>query len=190
MANQKSLFDKNIPPLPERMRPNNIEDYIGQSHLIEDKKILKSFIDGDTLFSVILWGPPGSGKTTLARILINKSGYEFFQLSAISSGIKDLREVIDKSQINRSMGKKSVLFIDEIHRFNKTQQDSLLNAVENGTLILIGATTENPSFEIISPLLSRTRVLKLKSLDSTNMDKIIDNAFNHDIVLSKLDLMI
>ena len=188
MANQKSLFDNNIPPLPERMRPNHIEDYIGQSHLIEDKKILKSFIDGDTLFSVILWGPPGSGKTTLARILINKSGYEFFQLSAISSGIKDLRGVIDKSQINRSMGKKSVLFIDEIHRFNKTQQDSLLNAVENGTLILIGATTENPSFEIISPLLSRTRVLKLNSLDSSNMDKIIDKAFNHDIVLSKLDL--
>ena len=134
---------------------------------------------------MILWGPPGSGKTTLARILTLNSNYELHQISAVSSGVKDLRGIIDKSLINRSMGKETVLFIDEIHRFNKSQQDALLHAVENGTVILIGATTENPSFEVISPLLSRSKVLILNPLSFEDLSKILSNAFKEDIILSK-----
>ena len=185
MENKISLFDTNIPPLAERVRPKSLQEFIGQSHILGENKILNSLVGNMRLFSMILWGPPGSGKTTLARILTLNSNYELHQISAVSSGVKDLRGIIDKSLINRSMGKETVLFIDEIHRFNKSQQDALLHAVENGTVILIGATTENPSFEIISPLLSRSKVLTLNPLSFEDLSKILSNAFKEDIILSK-----
>ena len=185
MENKISLFDTNIPPLAERVRPKSLKEFIGQSHILGENKILNSLIENMKLFSMILWGPPGSGKTTLARLLTIKSNYELHQISAVSSGVKDLREIIDKSLLNRSLGKETVLFIDEIHRFNKSQQDALLHAVENGTIILIGATTENPSFEVISPLLSRSKVLTLNPLSFENLSEILDHAFEEDIILSK-----
>ena len=185
MENKISLFDTNMPPLAERMRPKSLKEFIGQSHILGENKILNSLIESMKLFSMILWGPPGSGKTTLARLLTLNSNYELYQISAVSSGVKDLREIIDKSTLNRSMGKETVLFIDEIHRFNKSQQDALLHAVENGTIILIGATTENPSFEVISPLLSRAKVLILNPLSFEDLNKILSNAFKEDIILSK-----
>ena len=185
MENKISLFDTNIPPLAERVRPKSLKEFIGQSHILGENKILNSLTENMKLFSMILWGPPGSGKTTLARLLTIKSNYELHQISAVSSGVKDLREIIDKSLSNRSMGKETVLFIDEIHRFNKSQQDALLHAVENGTIILIGATTENPSFEVISPLLSRSKVLTLNPLSFENLSEILDHAFEEDIILSK-----
>ena len=177
MENKISLFDTNIPPLAERVRPKSLQEFIGQSHILGENKILNLLVGNMRLFSMILWGPPGSGKTTLARILTLNSNYELHQISAVSSGVKDLRGIIDKSLINRSMGKETVLFIDEIHRFNKSQQDALLHAVENGTVILIGATTENPSFEVISPLLSRSKVLTLNPLSLKDLSKILSNAF-------------
>ncbi len=185
MENKISLFDTNIPPLAERVRPKSLKEFIGQSHILGENKILNSLTENMKLFSMILWGPPGSGKTTLARLLTIKSNYQLHQISAVSSGVKDLREIIDKSLSNRSMGKETVLFIDEIHRFNKSQQDALLHAVENGTIILIGATTENPSFEVISPLLSRSKVLTLNPLSFENLSEILDHAFEEDIILSK-----
>ena len=183
MENKISLFDTNIPPLAERVRPKSLQEFIGQSHILGENKILNLLVGNMRLFSMILWGPPGSGKTTLARILTLNSNYELHQISAVSSGVKDLRRIIDKSLINRSMGKETVLFIDEIHRFNKSQQDALLHAVENGTVILIGATTENPSFEVISPLLSRSKVLTLNPLSLKDLSKILSNAFKEDIIL-------
>ena len=185
MENKISLFDTNIPPLAERVRPKSLKEFIGQSHILGENKILNSLTENMKLFSMILWGPPGSGKTTLARLLTIKSNYQLHQISAVSSGVKDLREIIDKSLLNRSLGKETVLFIDEIHRFNKSQQDALLHAVENGTIILIGATTENPSFEVISPLLSRSKVLTLNPLSFENLSEILDHAFEEDIILSK-----
>ena len=185
MENKISLFDTNIPPLAERVRPKSLKEFIGQSHILGENKILNSLTENMKLFSMILWGPPGSGKTTLARLLTIKSNYQLHQISAVSSGVKDLREIIDKSLSNRSMGKETVLFIDEIHRFNKSQQDALLHAVENGTIILIGATTENPSFEVISPLLSRSKVLTLNPLSFENLSEILEHAFEEDIILSK-----
>jgi len=185
MENKISLFDTNIPPLAERVRPKLLKEFIGQSHILGENKILNLLVGNMKLFSMILWGPPGSGKTTLARILTVNSNYELHQISAVSSGVKDLREIIDKSLLNRSMGKETVLFIDEIHRFNKSQQDALLHAVENGTVILIGATTENPSFEVISPLLSRSKILTLNPLSFEDLSKILSNAFKEDIILSK-----
>ena len=185
MENKISLFDTNIPPLAERVRPKSLKQFIGQSHILGENKILNLLTENMKLFSMILWGPPGSGKTTLARLLTIKSNYQLHQISAVSSGVKDLREIIDKSLSNRSMGKETVLFIDEIHRFNKSQQDALLHAVENGTIILIGATTENPSFEVISPLLSRSKVLTLNPLSFENLSEILDHAFEEDIILSK-----
>ena len=158
-----------LPPLPERMRPHDLDGYVGQKHLIGKGCILRNMIESGNLSSFILWGPPGVGKTTLSRIVAKSLGREFFTLSAVSAGVKDVREVIDRARSGSvfSDGAAPILFIDEIHRFSKSQQDALLGAVEDGTVILIGATTENPSFEVITPLLSRCQVFVLKSLEQS-----------------------
>jgi putative ATPase len=153
-------------PLAERLRPQNLEEFIGQKHLVGQGAVLKTMIDSGHLSSMIFWGPPGVGKTTLAKIIANTLNRPFYILSAINSGVKDVRDVIDKAKNQRFFTSPNpILFIDEIHRFSKSQQDSLLGAVEEGLLTLIGATTENPSFEVISPLLSRCQVYILKSLE-------------------------
>jgi putative ATPase len=179
------MFYQHLPPLAERIRPGNINQFVGQEHLIGTEKILSMVMENEHPFSMIFWGPPGSGKTTLARIIAKTAGADIHKLSAVSSGVKDLRKVIRQGEKNKDLGKLTILFIDEIHRFSKSQQDSLLNAVEDGTVILIGATTENPSFEIISPLLSRCKVLALNPLSSTALDTILDYAFSTDIILQK-----
>ncbi len=174
-----------LPPLPERMRPHDLEGYVGQKHLIGRGCILRNMIEGGNLSSFILWGPPGVGKTTLSHIIAKSLGREFFTLSAVSSGVKEVREVIDKARSNSlfSNGLSPILFIDEIHRFNKAQQDALLGAVEDGTIILIGATTENPSFEVITPLLSRCQVFVLKSLEKADLQQLLDRALTTDEIL-------
>ncbi len=174
-----------LPPLPERMRPHDLDGYVGQRHLIGKGCILRNMIESGNLSSFILWGPPGVGKTTLSRIVAKSLGREFFTLSAVSAGVKDVREVIDKSRSNSlfSNGLSPILFIDEIHRFNKSQQDALLGAVEDGTIILIGATTENPSFEVITPLLSRCQVFVLKSLEKQDLQTLLDRAIGNDDIL-------
>ena len=179
------MFYQHLPPLAERIRPGNINQFVGQEHLVGTEKILSMIMENEQPFSMIFWGPPGSGKTTLARIIAKTAGEDIHKLSAVSSGVKDLRKVIRQGEKNKDLGKLTILFIDEIHRFSKSQQDSLLNAVEDGTVILIGATTENPSFEIISPLLSRCKVLALNPLSNTALDTILDHAFNTDIILQK-----
>lgn len=164
-------------PLAERLRPKTIDDYVGQEHLVGQRAILRNMIESGTLSSFILWGPPGVGKTTLARIIANKLEIPFYTLSAVTSGVKDVRDVIEKAKQNQYFSQNSsILFIDEIHRFSKSQQDSLLGAVENGTVTLIGATTENPSFEVITPLLSRCQVYVLKSLGIEDMRRLIQKA--------------
>jgi len=178
-------------PLPERMRPKTLEDYVGQDHLVGQGSVLRKMIESDTLPSFILWGPPGVGKTTLAKIIANKLERPFYILSAISAGVKDVREIIEKSRSNSLFNKaKPILFIDEIHRFSKSQQDALLGAVEDGTLILIGATTENPSFEVITPLLSRCQVYVLKSLDVEALDLLLNRAIKTDPILRKSEIEI
>lgn len=176
---------KMLPPLPERMRPKSLDEYVGQRHLVGEGCILRKMIDFGNLSSFILWGPPGVGKTTLAKIISHTLDREFFTLSAVSSGVKDVREVIEaaKSKNIFSSSAAPVLFIDEIHRFNKAQQDALLGAVEAGTVVLIGATTENPSFEVITPLLSRCQVFVLKSLDAADLQLLLDRALKQDEVL-------
>ena len=185
MSETQSMFNQHLPPLAERIRPGNINQFVGQEHLIGTEKILSMVMEKEQPFSMMFWGPPGSGKTTLARIIAKTAGADIHKLSAVSSGVKDLRKVIRQGEKNKDLGKLTILFIDEIHRFSKSQQDSLLNAVEDGTVILIGATTENPSFEIISPLLSRCKVLVLNPLSNTALDTILDHAFNTDIILQK-----
>lgn len=173
-------------PLAERMRPKNLEHYIGQDHLLGENGALRKVIEAGILPSLILWGPPGVGKTTLAQLLAKQLNKPFFTLSAISSGVKDVREIIQKASsggLFHSSG--SVLFIDEIHRFSKSQQDSLLSAVENGTIVLIGATTENPSFEVISALLSRCQVYTLQNHTVLQLEKIIEQTIKEDEVLKK-----
>ncbi len=173
-------------PLAERLRPTNLDNYIGQSHLIGEGAILRNMIDQKHISSFILWGPPGVGKTTLARIIAHTLNTPFYSLSAIHSGVKDVREVIDNAHKQRFFQTNSpILFIDEIHRFSKAQQDSLLGAVENGDITLIGATTENPSFEVIRPLLSRCQIYVLKSLSEEELLKLVHHAMECDIVLKQ-----
>ncbi len=173
-------------PLPERMRPVSLDDFIGQQHLLGEGKVLNRILLSGNIPSMIFWGPPGVGKTSLARFIASKISLPFFQLSAIDSGVKEVRKVIEESTLNG----KAILFIDEIHRFNKAQQDALLGAVERGTIILIGATTENPSFEVISALLSRCQVYVLNSLDRNELEQLIENALKKDNLLSKLNIEI
>ena len=176
-------------PLAERLRPRSLDDYIGQSHLVGQGAILRQMIESGNVSSFILWGPPGVGKTSLARIIANVLERPFFTLSAVTSGVKDVREVIEKAKQSRFFSQANpILFIDEIHRFSKSQQDSLLGAVENGTVTLIGATTENPSFEVITPLLSRCQVYVLKSLEIADLEKLVNRAFSTDTELSKREV--
>ncbi len=180
-------------PLAERLRPKTLDDYIGQKHLVGDNGIIRKMIETGRVNSFILWGPPGVGKTTLARIIANSVEASFYTLSAVTSGVKDVRDVIEKCRRDAtSMFSKArpILFIDEIHRFSKSQQDSLLGAVEQGIVTLIGATTENPSFEVIRPLLSRSQVYTLKSLDTKDLQILLDNALTKDPVLSKRDVSV
>ena len=181
-----------LPPLPERMRPQSLEGYVGQRHLIGEGCILRNMIESGNLSSFILWGPPGVGKTTLSRIVAQSLGREFYTLSAVSSGVKDVRDVIDKARSNSifSRGLSPILFIDEIHRFNKSQQDALLGAVEDGTIVLIGATTENPSFEVITPLLSRCQVFVLKPLAQEDLAALLNRTIKEDELLRNMDIEI
>lgn len=180
-----------MPPLAERLRPQTLDHYIGQKHLVGDKAILRQMIESGRVASFILWGPPGVGKTTLAKIIANKLDRPFYTLSAVTSGVKDVREVIEKAKSSRffSQGGNPILFIDEIHRFSKSQQDSLLGAVENGTVTLIGATTENPSFEVITPLLSRCQVYVLKSLDKEDLLELANYAIKTDSELKSREIV-
>jgi putative ATPase len=163
-------------PLAERMRPRNLDEFVGQNHLLGPGRILTEMVGSGQLRSLVLWGPPGSGKTTLAQILASRTGALCVHFSAVSSGVKDLKRIIDEAEQFGRVGKKTVLFVDEIHHFNKSQQDNFLPYVERGTIVLIGATTENPSFEVISPLLSRTQVLVLKTLSTEEIGRIVDRA--------------
>jgi len=178
-------------PLAERLRPKTLDDYIGQKHLVGRQAVLRKMIEAGRVPSFILWGPPGVGKTTLAQIVSNKLEAPFYTLSAISSGVKDVREVIDKAKSNRFFNTVSpILFIDEIHRFSKSQQDSLLNAVETGVVTLIGATTENPSFEVIRPLLSRCQVYVLKPLEKSDLLSLLNKALTEDVVLKEKQIVL
>lgn len=176
-------------PLAERLRPQTLDDYIGQKHLVGEGAVIRRMIEQKNVSSFILWGPPGVGKTTLANIIAKSLEVPFFTLSAVTSGVKDVREVIEKAKSSRFFGKGNpILFIDEIHRFSKSQQDSLLGAVEQGIVTLIGATTENPSFEVIRPLLSRCQVYVLKSLDKDDLLQLLDHALKTDIYLKNKNI--
>jgi putative ATPase len=182
---------QNLPPLAERMRPQNLDDYVGQKHLVGPDAVLRKAIQSNQLPSMIFWGPPGVGKTTLAYIISKTLDRPFFNLSAINSGVKDIRDVIDRaSALKDSLLGLPILFIDEIHRFSKSQQDSLLGAVERGLVTLIGATTENPSFEVISALLSRSQVYILKSLNEEELSGLLQTAIREDVVLKEKKITI
>ena len=176
-------------PLAERMRPRSLDDYVGQKHLVGEGAILRKMIDAGRISSFILWGPPGVGKTTLAQIIAHTLKVPFYTLSAVTSGVKDVREVIERAKNNRFFDSASpILFIDEIHRFSKSQQDSLLGAVEKGIVTLIGATTENPSFDVIRPLLSRCQLYVLKPLGKDDLQGLLERAIHKDVVLKEKDI--
>ena len=180
-------------PLAERMRPESLDDYIGQKHLVGEGAVLRRMIESGNVASFILWGPPGVGKTTLARIVAKQTGVPFYTLSAVTSGVKDVRDVLERCKADAGSiftKGRPILFIDEIHRFNKSQQDSLLGAVERGTVTLIGATTENPSFEVIRPLLSRAQVYVLKSLEKDDLLELLQRAIHNDVELQKREVVV
>jgi len=172
-------------PLADRVRPQNLEEFVGQTHLVGPGRILRKAIEEDDLVSMIFWGPPGTGKTTLARIIAQETHSDFFAISAVTAGVADVRKILNHARKNRRLGRRTILFIDEIHRFNKAQQDALLHEVEDGTILLIGATTENPSFEVIAPLLSRCRVYSLYPLSEEELGVILDRALEKDPILSQ-----
>jgi len=185
------LADKNnipLSPLADRIRPKTLDEFQGQTHLVGEGKPLRAMIDNDTLSSFVLWGPPGTGKTTLAKIIAQTTQSEYFQINAVSAGVKDVRSVIEKARENLNYYKRTILFIDEIHRFNKSQQDALLASVESGELILVGATTQNPSFEIISALRSRLRIFVLEELTKINLENILNLALTEDEFINKLNI--
>ena len=179
-----------LPPLPERMRPRTLDQYVGQRHLVGEGSVLRKMIESGNLSSFILWGPPGVGKTTLAHIIAETLDREFYTLSAVTAGVKDVRDIFERARSASFFNQKGapILFIDEIHRFNKAQQDALLGAVETGTIVLIGATTENPSFEVITPLLSRCQVFVLKSLEKADLQLLLDRALREDVLLKDKDI--
>lgn len=178
-------------PLAERMRPRTLDEYVGQQHLVGEGAVLRKMIDAGRVSSFILWGPPGVGKTTLAQIIANKLETPFYTLSAVTSGVKDVRDAIERAKSNKFFNTASpILFIDEIHRFSKSQQDSLLGAVERGVVTLIGATTENPSFEVIRPLLSRCQLYVLKSLEKEDLLSLLERAVTQDVELRKKHILL
>ncbi len=181
-----------LPPLPERLRPKTLDQYVGQRHLVGEGCVLRKMIESGNLSSFILWGPPGVGKTTLAHIIASTLDREFYTLSAVTAGVKDVRDIFEKARGASLFNQKGapILFIDEIHRFNKAQQDALLGAVETGTIVLVGATTENPSFEVITPLLSRCQVFVLKSLEQSDLQTLLDRALKEDVLLKDKDIQL
>lgn len=178
LFDEEQVNDISFKPLAEKMRPTNLDNFFGQEEVIGPKSAIRQMIENDSISSMIFWGPPGVGKTTLAKIIAAKTNSFFYELSAVTSGVKDIKEIMEVSKYNKSNGKKTILFVDEIHRFNKAQQDAFLPYVENGNIILIGATTENPSFEVNSALLSRTKVYVLKSLSVEDIIKILKRAMD------------
>ncbi|MDY6934160.1 MAG: replication-associated recombination protein A [Spirochaetota bacterium] len=181
--------ERDIRPLAERCRPHSLDEFVGQKHLLGFGKIINVILEKNIPFSLIMWGDPGTGKTTLARLIAECCEMESYFISAISSGVVDVRKIIERGKENKKNGIQTLLFLDEIHRFNKAQQDAVLGAVEVGSIILIGATTENPSFQVIAPLLSRTRVLKLNKLSEEELLQILDNALDRDEILRDMNLV-